>query len=311
MGWLIIGAAIVLLTLLNIWLRRFKWRKQVVSISDKLVWLFLLGILGRVTNNDSLLWFSLFSLLIFLKMPLPVLIQSVCQIAGDLIVTIKYGSRLPKKESYDLKNKYILPFSGKWTVVNGGVDKALLHGGNASQRFAYDFIILDDEGKSFLGDERSVGSYYCYGKDVLAPADGTVVHLRDNHRDSYVDGKKAYCDAGTLVGNVIVIRHDGDEHSLIAHLMPRSAVVRAGDKVKQGDIVAKCGNSGNTSQPHIHFQLQKGRSFFLSPGLPIAFTGITARPKTNYNTLDQRPTDGNLVIDGNITYIGRGLEVEN
>ena len=84
-----------------------------------------------------------------------------------------------------------------------------------------------------------------------------------------------------------------------------------GDTVKQGEVIAKCGNSGNTSMPHIHFQLQSGKNAFLSAGLPIAFSNIKAKDKVNYNLLDTRSCQDNLQIIGNKSYIGRGLEVEN
>jgi len=101
-----------------------------------------------------------------------------------------------------------------------------------------------------------------------------------------------------LRGNFIVIKHAEKEYSLYAHLAPKSVVVSKGGRVLQGQIIAKCGNSGNTSEPHLHFQLQTGKSFFTSAGLPIYFTNI----KTN-----KKP----MLAKGNGLYIERGLEVEN
>ena len=219
---------------------------------------------------------------------------------------------MPSKENYTCKANYILPFTGKWTVFNGGADKNLSHSwGIFPQRYAYDFIIMDDEGKSFSGDNKALQSYYCYGKDIIAPADGVVVKAAGRHPDSRVNGAKAFCDTWDMRGNFIVIKHAPREYSLIAHLAPGSVTVKAGDTVKQGQIIAKCGNSGNTSEPHIHFQLQTGKSFFTSAGLPIAFSGVNAAQKVNYNLADTRNCDGNLEYVGDKVYIGRGLEVEN
>jgi len=205
-----------------------------------------------------------------------------------------------------------LPFTGKWTVVNGGVNKELSHSWSLlPQRYAYDFIIVDDEGKSSSGDKKSVHSYYCYGKDIVSPGDGVVVGITDKYKDSYVDGKNAYCDASRIEGNSIVIKHNDYEYSVIAHIMRGSFKVKTGDIVKQGEFLAKCGNTGNSSEPHIHFQLQAGKNFFLSAGLPIAFTDIEALDKENYSELDKRSHDNNLQILGNKSYIGRGLEVWN
>ena len=80
-----------------------------------------------------------------------------------------------------------------------------------------------------------------------------------------------------------------------------------GNEVK----IAKCGNSGNTSEPHVHFQLQNGMSFFLSSGLPIAFSNISVQAKVNYELADLRLCANNLQTVDNKIYIGRGLEVEN
>ena len=61
-------------------------------------------------------------------------------------------------------------------------------------------------------------------------------------------------------------------NNLIAHIMPDSITVNIVDEVKQGEVIAKCGNSGNTFQPHIHFQLQSVKEHFTSAALPIMFT---------------------------------------
>jgi murein DD-endopeptidase MepM/ murein hydrolase activator NlpD len=89
----------------------------------------------------------------------------------------------------------------------------------------------------------------------------------------YGDGT-VICKAKDLRGNFITIRHNGDEYSTIAHIMPGSITVEEGQRVTKGQVIAKCGNSGNTSEPHIHFQLNQGVSFFTSAGLPIRFAGI-------------------------------------
>ena len=297
---------------LGIVLRKFKAGRAIIAVAGKLMWLFPLGIFGLLINNRILLWFSYFALLIFLQMPISLLFQSLYQIVGNAFVHVAWKFKPPSKESHALKGRYILPFAGKWTVVNGGASKELSHSwGIVSQRYAYDFLIVDDEGKTRSGDAGSVGSYYCYGKDIIAPADGVVVGLSKKYRDSFVDGKNAYCDALNIAGNFIVIKHGDGEYSFIAHIKKDSIVVKIGDTVRQGDVIAKCGNSGNSSEPHIHFQLQSRKSFFFSAGLPIAFSGINARDKAGYDLFDKRPRGGNLQAEGGKSYIGRGLEVEN
>ncbi|MCL2169247.1 MAG: M23 family metallopeptidase [Defluviitaleaceae bacterium] len=309
--WMIIILTVPLLRITSIVLRRFKAGGIILVLLSKLFWLFPLGILGSLIGNETLELLRYCFLFIFLQMPVTVLAQSLYQLAGDTYAKISHKSKLPSLETYEQKGSYILPFNGKWTVFNGGVDDGLLHGGSVSQKYAYDFIIANNEGKSFEGSGRLVQDYFCYGKEVIAPADGTVVKVRKKSKDTFVDGVAAYCDCFDLRGNYIVIKHHDKEYSLIAHLAPNSIGVNVGDSVKQGEVIARCGNTGNTSEPHIHFQLQTGKSFFMSAGLPIGFTDVVAQDKLNYNLMDKRSCVGNLKMIGGNSYIGRGLEVEN
>jgi hypothetical protein len=304
-------ALAVICRIIGILLRRSDVGRTVLSFASKLMYLFVLGIIGRILGIGHLQWFSFFAMLIFLNLPISTIFWSIYQIVGMVITPIMYKFNLPSRENYVLKGDYILPFNGKWGVVNGGVSKELSHSWLAiPQRYAYDFVIFDDEG-SYSGDKKSVQSYFCYGKDIIAPADGVVVKLIDRYKDSYVDGKNVYCDASRIEGNSITIKHNDSEYSVTAHIKQGSFKVKVGDVVKQGDVIAKCGNSGNSSEPHIHFQLQAGANFFLSAGLPIAFTNVNAQEIEGYTLVDKRSIAGNLQVVGNKSYIGRGLEVEN
>jgi len=235
-----------------------------------------------------------------------------------LWVRIKYGFKLPDKENYTCKNDYILPFTGKWCVYDGGVTKVLsMAWSEMSQRYAYFFIILDDDGSNFKSNNSRVEDYHCYGKDVLAVADGVIVKVSNKHPNSKTDGMTGYIGTWDVRGNHIVIRHNDSEYSYAGNLMPDSATVKLGDKVKQGDIIAKCGNSGYTSEPHLHFQLQSSKSSTMSAGLPIVFTNIKTKDSVGYKMwhknegVEHPTTKGNLEVIGNKSYIGRGLDVEN
>ena len=295
-------------------LRRFTFGSVIISKSSKLIYLIPLGFLGEILDINWLTLFHLAPYVLLLKMSVFVVITSALQIPGMIVPYFVYKFKLPSKENYIVKGNYILPFTGKWTAANGAVTKKQSHSWSLlPQRYAYDFIIIDDEGKSFAGDNRSVQDYYCYGKNIIAPADGEVVRLSNRYKDSYVDGKNGYCDASIIAGNYITIKYNDDEYSFIAHIMKDSFTVKVGDKVKQGEVIAKCGNTGNSSEPHIHFQLNAGKSFNMSAGLPIAFSNIKANAKENYEKWDKRVTQGEVLKahgDGNV-YISRGLELEN
>lgn len=129
-----------------------------------------------------------------------------------------------------------MPFDGEWYVANGGVTKSISHSWEVlPQRFAYDFVIMDKEGKSYSGNKEDLCSYYCYGKDVYAPADGVIVSIKNNFPDCHImsDGQ-ADPDTPDIAGNRIVIKHFSDEYSTICHLMPKSIIVQKGQTVKRG-----------------------------------------------------------------------------
>jgi len=269
----------------------------------KILWKACLAIwiAGWFFDIPWLSWMALGALLILLD---PMLYVSLKQIGGNVIAE----GRKAEKSNVE----YILPFVGKWAVVNGGATKELSHSWEIfPQRYAYDFVMIDDEIKTYKGDSADVNSYYCYNIDVLATADGEVVAVKNRHRDSRVGGGKVYCDTWDIRGNFITIKHAENEYSITAHLAPGSINVKVGERVKQGQVIAKCGNSGNSSEPHLHFQVQAGKSFYTAMGLPIAFTNIKVKQIEGWDKLDSRTLEDNLKQDGDKLFIGRGLEVEN
>ena len=317
--------------------------EKFVRASEKLKnigYLGIIGFFGSIYNIPLLRWFHIFIIFFIFGLVKPlywkgqnseteeqaykvkeyakkeyedaVLKQSLVQLWGMVYTPLKHIFRMPSINNRKAKINYILPFTGKWVVVNGGFTKKHSHSWWIfTQRYAYDFIQMDDSGNYAHGDKTKLESYLCYGKGIIAPADGVVVETQNNYNDSRVDGKNAYCDAPDMRGNFITIRHSLHEYSVIAHLAPRSITVKAGETVMQGQVIAKCGNSGNTSMPHVHFQLQTTRNFFTAAGLPIAFSNITAEPKTNYGLLDPRNCGDNIMMMDDEIYIARGLEVGN
>jgi urea transporter len=142
-----------------------------------------------------------------------------------------------------------LPFSGKWTVYQSFDDK-WTHKGHG--KYAYDFVITDEEGKNFSHDEMNVKDYYCFGKPVLSPISGTVIEAYDQLPDNAigeVNEKKNW-------GNYLILYSPFGYYVEISHFQYQSLQVKAGDSVTLGQVVGKCGNSGYSPQPHIHFQVQ-------------------------------------------------------
>lgn len=133
----------------------------------------------------------------------------------------------------------------------------------------------------------------CYGRDILAPADGVVVEVGTGCPNSRIDGKSAQCDGSDIRGNYVLIQHAENEFALLAHLKPGSTTVSVGQEVRRFDVIGACGNSGMTSEPHLHFHVQDGRSFYTSAGLPVAFENISVEPFTSYASVYEHQADEN------------------
>lgn len=242
-------------------------------------------------------------------MNIHLLAQAILQVLGLKYATIKYGEK--DIDDYVLKVEYSLPFDGEWYTINGGVTQSTSHSWEVlTQRFAYDFAIVGGEGESYCGDKKDLRSYFCYGKNILAPADGVVVSIKNNFPDSRImDDGQPDPDISDIAGNRIIIKHSSNEYSAICHLMPESVLVKKGQTVKRGEIIAKCGNSGNTSEPHVHFQVQNTAHFYFCIGLPILFSNIQKRIYEKYSMVDTRPLPQQQDIKNG--YIHRGLIVKN
>ena len=142
-----------------------------------------------------------------------------------------------------------LPFWGVWTVTQGH-DGDFTHKGAWGK--AFDFMILDNSGKSYRNGGDVCDNYLCFGKPVIAPADGVVTEVIDHIEDN-IPGQ---VNTTHNWGNSIVIQHITGVYSQLSHLKKNSVKVKAGDYVKTGDIIASCGNSGRSPYPHLHFQIQ-------------------------------------------------------
>lgn len=236
--------------------------------------------------------------------------QSFLQVVCIPYTHIAYGLALPSVDLNTSDVEHMLPFEGEWAIVNGGINKKSSHSWFiATQRYAYDFLVVDEHGRSYNGCKTNLNDYYCYSKNVLASADGTVVDVGNACYDSKIF-RLGLLDANVkdIRGNYVTIMHNKFEYSTIAHLSKDSILVKIGQKVKQGEVIAKCGNSGNSSEPHIHFQVQTAKSFFSSAGKPIKFNHIITRPFQNYSSIYKKKSYLNEIVDG---YLSRGLLVQN
>ncbi len=172
--------------------------------------------------------------------------------------------------TYQTKTALAFPFKGIWTVSNGG--RSALKNNHRSpdeddteaQSFACDFT------RDHSGDGKKLEDYEAFGAEVLAPADGIIVQVIDGNSDVPIGES----DWVILTGNTVVIDHQNGEWSVLAHFKYDSLVVKVGNVVKQGDLLGRCGNTGNTSEPHIHYHLQDSPFMYKAHGLPAQFKNV-------------------------------------
>ena len=211
-------------------------------------------------------------------------IRGLFQVAGGMVALLRHGGRLPSPETFESAVEYRLPFDGEWTVVNGSSDKRYSHSWFPfRQRYAYDFVITDEEGSTHDGS-GGLESFYCFDEPILAPADGIVVRAKDGHRDHHRTTGWVDPLQYRLAGNYVVIKHAENEYSFLAHLKKGSICVEPGEAVDQGQEIGCCGHSGNSSEPHLHFHVQDHSVPYVGAGLPIMFEAATDHP-------DLEPTD--------------------
>jgi murein DD-endopeptidase MepM/ murein hydrolase activator NlpD len=150
-----------------------------------------------------------------------------------------------------------VPLSGDVVVIQGGLSPLVNHHYFASgQRDAVDLAVAEN-GTFRRPDATGLDAIPCFGAPILAPAAGTVVTVSDGLPDAPL----GQADTAHVAGNHLVIDLGASRYLVMAHLRQGSARVRPGDRVEPGTIVAACGNSGNTSEPHLHIQVQDRPTF--------------------------------------------------
>jgi len=206
-----------------------------------------------------------------------VMVQDLLQAFGGVVAFVRHGGSLPDAEGNEQQVSYRLPFEGTWTVVNGSPEREYSHSWiYPNQRYAYDFLITDEDGRSRPeGASTAVENYYCYEEPVLAPADGVVVDTFDAVLEASRGGGFSHPLKRSIPGGHVVIRHAESEYSFLAHLAPGSVTVDPGDRISRGEQVGRCGHSGNSSEPHLHFQIQDRPDFATAASLPVRFDDVT------------------------------------
>jgi len=194
------------------------------------------------------------------------------------------------------------PLKGQaWVAANGCCTADTVHRGSVqsinggffdAQRYAIDWMRLDDQGRFVHGDPAKVESYTAYGADVIAVADATVVDALDD-LDDQVPGQlpdPSTITVRTVDGNHVVLDLGAGSYAFYAHLQKGSVRVKVGDRVKRGQLLGKLGNSGNTSAPHLHFHVMRGASVLGSDGAPYVIEAFRLSGRVDAAQFEAAPT---------------------
>ena len=194
-----------------------------------------------------------------------------------------------------------LPFTGRWTVRNSPARRVPSHGIDLlGQRYAIDFVGVDDAGSTASAhDWRTVFGtepaerFVSFGRPILAPTDGIVVAVHDGEPDhaarrsqlalaSYARGQASRLRQGVwaIAGNHVIIADRGTGlFVVLVHLRHRSLRAAVGDQIGTGDQIAECGNSGNSTQPHVHVQVMDSLDMAVAHGVPMVFRDFREWPR--------------------------------
>ncbi|MDB4876729.1 MAG: peptidase [Gemmatimonadetes bacterium] len=196
----------------------------------------------------------------------------------DTSVVVLEGTVVPVE-----RNAVVItpPIRGEWAAFNGPSNASghrrlvlALDGQVAiGQRFAIDYLQVDSTGSSHHGDPSRNENYYAYGHELLAVADGIVVATKDSIPQNVpgANSRAVAITMETVGGNHVALDIGGGHYALYAHVQPGSLRVHVGDRVKRGQVLALLGNSGNSTEPHVHFQIADGPTFLSSEGVPYGF----------------------------------------
>ena len=201
------------------------------------------------------------------KFDLKLVLDGEGKIAGLWVLPPMPDLPVPKRNATLLA----LPFEGTWHVYWGGDTRDLnQHHGVPCQNFAFDFLVTDDQGKTFKDEGNSNEDYYAFGRRIVAPDAGVVTDVISGVRDNAPSSMNPY----SALGNAVFIEHGKHEVSVLAHLKQGSIKVKVGDKVTRGQVVGLCGNSGNSSEPHLHYHLQNTVLMHEATGIKCHFEKV-------------------------------------
>lgn len=204
------------------------------------------------------------------------------------------------------------PVTGRWVPVNSPATRVPSHGIHAyGQTYAIDLVCEPADGSrpgfGWWPPARRPEAFPGFGQPVLAPAQGRVVRAHGRERDHWsrnsvlgigyliaASAVRELLGPSRILGNHVVLELDDGIYAVLAHLQRRSLRVRPGEWVAAGQQLGTCGNSGNSTEPHLHFQLQDRANVLIAAGLPMRFTELDS----NRQDRTGLPSNGQPFITG-------------
>ncbi|MCX6299191.1 MAG: peptidoglycan DD-metalloendopeptidase family protein [Bacteroidetes bacterium] len=206
------------------------------------------------------------------------------EISGLLFAEYKEAKEIIRNAT-----KMKLPFKGEWNVTWGGDTKEQnYHVESVAQKNAFDILIKDKNGSTHKGTGATNEDYYAFGKELYAPCDGEIVLVVDGIKDNIPGNLNPIY----VPGNTVIIKTATGEYVFFAHFKQHSIVVKQGQKVSTGELLGLCGNSGNSTEPHLHFHLQNDEDMVKATGAKCYFDQLKVN---GILKLDYSPIKGDKI----------------
>ena len=206
------------------------------------------------------------------------------EISGLLFAEYKEAKEIIRNAT-----KMKLPFKGEWNVTWGGDTKEQnYHVESVAQKNAFDILIKDKNGSTHKGTGAINEDYYAFGKELYAPCDGEIVLVVDGIKDNIPGNLNPIY----VPGNTVIIKTATGEYVFFAHFKQHSIVVKQGQKVSTGELLGLCGNSGNSTEPHLHFHLQNDEDMVKATGAKCYFDQLKVN---GILKLDYSPVKGDKI----------------
>ncbi len=187
---------------------------------------------------------------------------------------------LPKMERNETKLQ--LPFKGEWTVFWGGDTKELnYHVESQAQKNAFDILITDSKGSTHKTDGQANEDYYAFGKEIIAPCNGEIILVVDGVKDNKIGEMNSF----NIGGNMVILKTSKNEYLVFCHFKHKSIIVKEGQAINTGQLLGLCGNSGHSSEPHLHFHIQNVEDMNVATGVKCYFDKlfVNGQIKTDYS----------------------------